>query len=93
MATTNNNQNPAANTDEQKKKAAGGANKLAAAVQNTIVVLREYADDPGVYEPRISTEQRYEYWKTLQKNKKPRLPPKTFKSWYAKLLIIKKKIK
>jgi hypothetical protein len=78
---TNNTQDPAANPDEQKKKAAGGANKLAAAVQNSIAVLREYADDPGVYEPRISTDQRYEYWNSLQKNKKPRLPPKTFQSW------------
>ena len=68
-------------TGPKKKGASAVGNKLANSMQNAETNMKEYADDTRYYQPRITTEQRYEYWMGLQQNKKMKKPPKSFISW------------
>jgi len=69
---------PAASTSPDKQTV---GSKLTAAGNLAYANLREYADDFAVYEPRVSVEQRFEFWAALQENDRRKLPPKNFKSW------------
>jgi len=65
--------------DAQKKK--GRSSRL-----NPLLNSRtaDYVDDLDLYVPRISRDERYQYWQQLTKNTRPRRLPTHFRSWVQK---------
>jgi hypothetical protein len=73
---------------EQKKdggaaeqKTGGAASKFKSALDLAFSNVKEYADDPRIYEPRLDTIAKFEYWDELKKNKIKKLPSRKFVSW------------
>lgn len=58
--------------------------------------LEEYADDSLLYNPRITPEQRVQYWEELVKYKPKPKPPRGFDSWIKKdkvdLVVLERKM-
>ena len=69
---------PAAGAPDEKKKNTFSA---VAKSKNRLGRTEEYVDDRELYVPRISSEDRNQYWQQLLQNKTHLLPPPEFDSW------------